>query len=90
MPAILFAAFADLLLLPACWLCGEYRTAPLILLAAGNMLFYLILLLCFLRRFSSAPGRRGALLEFVLIQFFLCAGIFLYKLTDIILIRSST
>ena len=89
MPAILTVLSANLLLLPVLWLCGENRTLYLILLACADMIYYLLLLTCFLRRFSAEPERRGALLEFVLLQFFLCAGLFLFKLADLILIRNS-
>ena len=86
MKLILTAGLLDLLLLIIFRLNGTpYGIGALILLAAANILFYLVLLAVFLRRTAKLPERKGFLLEFVLLQFFLCTGIFLFKLTDLMI-----
>ena len=86
MKLMLIAGLLDLLLLIIFRLNGTaWGINALILLAAGNLLFYLVLLARFLRKTSKLPERNGFLLEFVLLQFFLCTGIFLFKLTDLMI-----
>ena len=86
MKQLLIVCLIDLLLLIVFRLNGTPAGIDaLILLAAANILFYLTLLVCFLRKTAKQPERKGFLLEFVLIQFFLCAGIFLFKLTDLMI-----
>jgi len=86
MKQLLIICLIDLILLIVFRLNGTPAgIGALILLAAANMLFYLVLLVCFLRKTAKLPERKGFLLEFVLIQFFLCAGIFIFKLTDLMI-----
>lgn len=87
MKQMLIAGLIDLLLIIVFRLSGTPSgIGALILLAAANMLFYLALLGRFLRKTAKQPERKGFLLEFVLLQFFLCAGIFLFKLTDLMIL----
>jgi len=87
MKQILIAVLIDILLMIIFRLNGTPSgIGALILLAAVNLLFYLVLLFCFLRKTAKQPERKGFLLEFVLLQFFLCAGIFLFKLTDLMIL----
>lgn len=86
MKQILIAGLIDLLLIIVFRLNGTPAgIRALVLLAAANMVFYLVLLGCFLRKTAKQPERNGFLLEFVFLQFFLCAGIFLFKLTDLMI-----
>ena len=57
----------------------------LIILAAANLLFYLALLVYFLYKTAKQPEQKRFLLEFVIMQFFFCAGLFLFKLTDLMI-----
>lgn len=86
MKRLLIVGLVDLLLIIVFRLNGTpLGISALVLLAAANILFYLVLLVCFLRKTAKLPERNGFLLEFVLLQFFLCAGIFLFKLTDLMI-----
>lgn len=86
MKLILTSGLLDLLLIIVFRLNGTpYGIGALILLAAANILFYVLLLIHFLRKTAKLPERNGFLLEFVLIHFFLCTGIFLSKLTDLMI-----
>lgn len=86
MKQILIASLIDILLIIVFRLSATpFGIGALILLAAVNMVFYLILLFCFLWKTAKLPERKGFLMEFVILQFFLCTGIFLFKLTDLMI-----
>ena len=86
MKFILTAAFIDIVLLLAFRLSGPKGIPLMQLLAAANIFFYAARLLFFLRKTEKLPERFGFLLEFVCLQFFLCAGVFLFKLTDLMIL----
>ena len=86
MKQILAAAFIDIVLLIAFRLSGPMGIPLMQILAAANIFCYSVLLILFLRKTGKLPERYGFLLEFVCLQFFLCTGIFLFKLTDLMII----
>lgn len=79
----------DLILLQIIWLSGTLRIILLLAFACGNMLFYLWQLGAFLWKVRKTGDRKGYLLQFVIMQFFLFYSIFLYKLADLLIIHSA-
>ena len=79
----------DIILLQIIWLTGTLRIILLLAFACGNMLFYLWQLAAFLYKVRKTEERKGYLLHFVLIQFFLFFSILLYKLSDLLLVHSA-
>ncbi len=86
---ILAGVAIDVVLIPVCWMSAMLRVHLLLTLACANMLYYLFILGRFLYRTSKLPERKGFALEFVVLQTFLCTGIFLFKLCDLIMIHNS-
>lgn len=89
MRRILWGGLIDLILLHLFWFSGDLRIVLLQGLACGNVLYYLFLSVTFLRKTAKKEERHGFLLEFTLLQFFIFMGIFLFKLSDMMILHNA-
>ncbi len=90
MNTIAIGILLNLLLIPALWLFSlAVRIPAYTMLALLNVLFYLFGMIYFLRAMSPDENRSGFTLRFVLLQLFLLAALFLFKLTELLLLRAA-
>ncbi len=79
----------NLILIPLCWLLPFASRIPVYTgIALADLIFYLAATGIFLRRMWRAEDRRGFTLLFTLLQLYLLTVIFLFKLTELLLLRA--
>lgn len=85
---ILIALLLDLVLIPAFWPAKPVRIHAYTVLAAVNVMFYLLSMIFFFRRVRLDENRHGFIFRFVVLQFFLLTALILYKLTGLLILDS--
>ncbi len=79
----------NLILIPFLWIFSLAVKIPAYtLLASLNISFYLFGMLRFLRKMRLDEMKSGFTLQFILLQMYLLASLFLLKLTELLLIRA--
>lgn len=84
----LIVILLDLILIPAVWCFPRIRIAVYTALAVANIAFYFICSILFFIRLKKTENPGGHTLPFLLIQLLLPAALFLFKLTEVLLIRA--
>ncbi len=90
MNTIAIAVLLNLILIPSLWLFPlAVRIPACTILALLDIVFYFIGMTRFLTAVRRNENRNGFTLEFVLLQMFLLAALFLFKLTEQLLLQAS-
>lgn len=80
----LTALLIDMIAIPAFWI-SSVRLQAYSILALLNAVCYVAMMIVFFIRTKKAAERHGFALRFVLIQLFMLASLFLFKMTELLL-----